>query len=306
MQQITATRPSYYRPAPKPQPRAAKSDPAPSRFWYRYERMMLTPLFRFALRVVAPFVFAVLAVNAYFADQERSDNFFLMLQDLRTSFVERPEFMVGAMTIDGAGPILAGDIREVLHTDFPISSFDIDVAAMRETLLGLSPVKSAQIKIDGNVLQIAIEERTPVLLWRTQDGLQLVDAEGFVVSAAKGRLAHGDLPLMAGVGADVHAKEALQLLKVAAPLGDRVRGLAWVGNRRWDIVLDRDQRIMLPENGAVGALERIVAMAQVQDLLERDVSVVDLRIGNRPTLRVAENSVENWWDVRKTSLGVKE
>lgn len=306
MQQITASRPSYYRPAPKPQPRAAKADPAPSRFWYRYERMMLTPLFRFALRVVAPFVLAVLAVNAYFADQERSDNFFLMLQDLRTSFVERPEFMVGAMTIDGAGPILAGDIREVLHTDFPISSFDIDVVAMRETLLGLSPVKAAQIKIDGNVLQIAIEERTPVLLWRTQDGLQLVDAEGFVVSAAKGRLAHGDLPLMAGVGADVHAKEALQLLKVAAPLGDRVRGLAWVGDRRWDIVLDRDQRIMLPENGAVGALERIVAMAQVQDLLERDVSVVDLRIGNRPTLRVAENSVENWWDVRKTSLGVKE
>ena len=306
MQQITAERPSYYRPAPKPEPRVVKADPAPSRFWYRYERMMLTPLFRFALRVVAPFALAILAVHAYFADQERSDNFFLMLHELRTSFVERPEFMVGAMTIDGAGPILAGDIREVLHTDFPISSFDIDVAAMRETLLGLSPVKAAQIKVDGNVLQIAIEERTPVLLWRTQDGLQLVDAEGFVVSAAKGRLAHGDLPLMAGVGADVHAKEALQLLKVAAPLGDRVRGLAWVGDRRWDIVMDRDQRIMLPENGAVGALERIVAMAQVQDLLERDVSVVDLRIGNRPTLRVAENSVENWWDVRKTSLGVKE
>ena len=58
----------------------------------------------------------------------------------------------------------------------------------------------------------------------------------------------------------------LQLLKVAAPLGDQAD---WPGrDRRWDIVLDRDQRIMLPENGAVGALERVVAMAQVQDLLE--------------------------------------
>ncbi|WP_370230908.1 cell division protein FtsQ/DivIB [Cognatishimia sp.] len=306
MQQITQSPPSYYRPAPRPQRRMAKPDPAPSRFWYRYERMMLTPLFRFALRVVLPFCLAVVAVNAYFADQQRSDNFFLMLHEWRTSFVERPEFMVGAMAIDGASPTLAADIREVVHTDFPISSFDIDVAAMRDTLLGLSPVKAAQIKIDGNVMNIQIEERTPVLLWRTQDGLQLVDAEGFVVSAAKGRTAHGDLPLMAGVGADVQAKEALQLLKVAAPLGDRVRGLAWVGDRRWDIVLDRDQRIMLPEAGAVAALERVVAMAQVQDLLERDVSVVDLRIGDRPTLRVAEASVANWWDVRKTSLGVNE
>jgi cell division protein FtsQ len=304
MQQVTRAPATYYRPAPAE--RQAKADPAPSRFWYRYERMMLTPLFRFALRVLAPFCLAVLAVNAYFADQERSDNFFLWLHEVRTSFVERPEFMVNAMSIDGASSMLGADIREVLHTDFPISSFDLDVASMRETVLGLSPVKSAQIKIGDGVVQIAIEERTPVLMWRTQDGLQLVDSEGFVVAPARGRMAHGELPLMAGTGADTHAKEALQLLKVAAPLGDRVRGLARVGDRRWDIVLDRDQRILLPENGAIAALERIVAMAQVQDLLERDVSVVDLRIGNRPTLRVAEQSVEAWWSVRKTSLGVIE
>lgn len=306
MQQVTQSPPTYYRPAPRPDRRPSKADPAPSRFWYRYERMMLTPFFRFALRVIAPFCFAILAVNAYFADQQRSDNFFLMLHELRTSFVERPEFMVGAMTIDGASASLSADIREVIHTDFPISSFDLDVSALRDTVQGLSPIKTAQIKIESNVMHVAIEERSPVLLWRTQDGLQLVDAEGFVVAPAKGRLAHGDLPLMAGVGADAHATEALQLLKVAAPLGDRVRGLARVGGRRWDIVMTRDQRILLPERGAVQAMERIVAMAQVQDLLKRDVSVVDLRIPGRPTVRVAETSVENWWNVRKTSFGVKD
>ncbi|MGR3838391.1 MAG: cell division protein FtsQ/DivIB [Cognatishimia sp.] len=305
MQQMSATKPSYYRPAPQPAA-TSRPDPAPSRFWYRYERLMLTPLFRFVLQVIVPFCFGMLVVKAYFADQDRADRVFIMMHDLRTAFVERPEFMVQALSIDGASSDVAADIREVLHVDFPVSSFDLDVAVMRETVLGLSPVKAAEIRIGSGVMQITVEERTPVMVWRTQDGLQLVDAEGFVVAPAKGRQAHGDLPLIAGQGADAHAKEALQLLKVAAPLGERLRGFARVGNRRWDVVLDRDQRILLPENGAAEALQRIVAMAQVQDLLERDLSVVDLRIPERPTLRVAENSIESWWGVRKASLGIRE
>lgn len=302
MQQITAERPSYYQDrtiaAPAQPKRRSKSDPAPSRLAYRYERMMLTPLFRFLLRVVAPFTLAVLAVNVYFADQDRSDRFFMMLHDVRTSFVERPEFMLNAMSIDGASASVAGDIREILPVDFPISQFDLDMLALRDQVLGLSPVKTAEVRPLGGMLNIKITERTPVFMWRTQDGLQLVDGDGHVVAQAKGRFEHGDLPLIAGEGAELAAKEAAQLLKVAASLGQRVRGLARVGARRWDVVLDRDQRILLPETGAADALERIVAMADMQKLLSRDLTVVDLRIPGRPTVRIAETSMETWWQVR--------
>ena len=93
MQQMSATKPSYYRPAPQPAA-TSRPDPAPSRFWYRYERLMLTPLFRFVLQVIVPFCFGMLVVKAYFADQDRADRVFIMMHDLRTAFVERPEFMV--------------------------------------------------------------------------------------------------------------------------------------------------------------------------------------------------------------------
>ena len=73
----------------------------------------------------------------------------------------------------------------------------------------------------------------------------------------------------------------LRLLATAKPLIKRVRGLVRVGERRWDLVLDRGQRILLPPEGAAQALERVLAVNEVQDLLERDVVTVDMRLTAR-------------------------
>ena len=35
-----------------------------------------------------------------------------------------------------------------------------------------------------------------------------------------------------------------------------------------------------------GAIERVVALDQAQDMLERDIVVVDMRNGTRPTIRL--------------------
>lgn len=281
-----------------------RADPAPSRLSYRFERMMLTPLFRFAMRVVLPFGVAAIGTAIWFSDQDRMDAFYMKINDLRTSVVERPEFMVKAMSIDGASAGVADDIREILPVDFPVSSFDLDLDQMKNTVIELSPVKTATVRVPpGGVLEIHVEERVPVALWRMRDGVHLVDQEGFVVAQARTREDHPQLPVIAGEGADQKTAEAMQILGAAGPLSKRVRGLVRVGQRRWDVVLDRGQRVMLPEYGAKAALERVVALSQVQEMLERDLSVIDMRLGDRPTIRIAERSVEAWWRIRDVRVG---
>lgn len=49
------------------------------------------------------------------------------------------------------------------------------------------------------------------------------------------------------------------------------------------------------------ALERVLALNEAQDMLERDVAVIDMRLGERPTLRMTADAVENWWRIRKTN-----
>ena len=144
----------------------------------------------------------------------------------------------------------------------------------------------------GGVLDVEIVERVPAVVWRGRGELELLDETGHRVAPLEARGKRADLPLIAGDGADQAVQEALSLVAAAAPVADRVRGLLRVGERRWDLILDRNQRIMLPEAQPVAALERILALNEVNDLLNRDVVAVDLRDAKRPTLRLSADAVE--------------
>ncbi|UWQ80446.1 cell division protein FtsQ/DivIB [Leisingera sp. S132] len=285
-------------------PEDGRCDPAPSRLKYRLQRWMLTPGIRFGLRFGVPFCLVFAAGSAYLADEARRDTLVGLYIDARAAIQERPEFMVKVMAVDGAGVSVARDIREVVPLDFPVSSFDLDLEQIRDVITGLDPVKTASVRIrPGGILQVDVEEREPALIWRSREGLALLDENGIHVAELGRRSLHPDLPLIAGKGAADHAAQALRLFAAAKPLGPRLRGLVRVGERRWDVVLDRKQRIMLPAEKPVRALERVLAVSEVQDLLERDVAAVDMRLAGRPTVRMTENSVENWWRIRQLNGG---
>jgi cell division protein FtsQ len=274
-------------------PQTGRADPAPSRWAWRVQRLMLTPGIRLALRAGVPFCITLLAGTWYLADDGRRGAIELAVAEARASIETRPEFMVNLMAIDGAKDELAVYIRETLPLDFPVSSFDLDLDAMRASVSSVPAVKSAAIRIrPGGVLQIDVIQREAVALWRTDDGLALIDENGIYVAAATSRHARPDLPLIAGEGANERVREALELLQAAAPLGERLRGLVRMGERRWDVVLDRDQRIMLPEDEPQRALERVIALESAQDILTRDVARVDMRLGHRPTVQMTIEAAE--------------
>jgi cell division protein FtsQ len=266
---------------------SARRDPAPSRWSYRMQRLWLTPVFRILFRVGLP-VFAVFAgIGIYLQDDARRAALAQTFIDLREDFQDRPEFRVSLVSIEGASPELADAIRVRLDLALPQSSFDIDLEAARARVEALDAVEVAELKVrTGGVLQVDITERTPVMLWRTADRIDMLDAGGFRVASLAARSDRPDLPLIAGEGADVVADEAMAIFAAASPFEGRVRGLVRMGERRWDIVLDRDQRILLPAENPVAAVERLLALDQVQDILARDIAAIDLRIAARPVLRL--------------------
>jgi cell division protein FtsQ len=282
----------------------ARPDPAPSRLKYRMERLMLTPLFRLVLRFGLPCLLTFGIASWWLSVDDNRMKIIDTYADLRSQVESRPEFMVNMMVVDGASEIVSDGIRQMLPLDFPISSFDLDLEAMREVVVALDPVKSARLYVrQGNVLQVDVVERIPVVLWRNEQGLQLLDVEGVLVGPAFVRADWPELPLIVGDGADKNVIEALDLVAAAEPLSARLRGLVRMGERRWDVVLDREQRILLPEIEAVQALERVIAMDQAVDMLERDLVAVDLRLPNRPTLRMTDGAVQELIRIRAIEAG---
>ncbi len=284
---------------------ARRRDPAPSRMAYRLQRFLLTPRYLAALRVGLPLVALAALAGTWASDPARRQAVADGAAEIRRSIESRPEFALSLMAIDGASPEVAEAIRLVAPIDFPVTSFDVDLAALQARVAALDPVARATVRVRaGGVLQVEVEERVPAVLWRTAEGLTVLDAGGRRIVAAASRSDRPDLPLLAGDGAGLAVPEALALVAASAPIARRVRGFVRVGERRWDLVLDRDQRILLPETRPVQALEMLLALDKGQELLDRDVQLVDLRNPRRPTLRLSAFATGELQRVR--ALGAAE
>jgi cell division protein FtsQ len=283
MQPLTARRPVA---------RNTRRDPAPSKWAYRLHRLMLTPYVRLFLRTGLPTFVLLGGVAIWIGHEPNRVELVAQLSHLRAEFEARPEFRVSLARVEGASPELAEAVRAKLGLALPMSSFDIDVDAARERIEALDAVARADLRVrSGGVLQVLVTEREPVAIWRTEAGLTLVDETGHRVAGLLSRSDRPDLPLIAGDGADLAMPEALELFAAAGPLSSRLRGLVRIGERRWDLVLDRDQRVMLPEQDPVQALERLLALDHAQDIMNRDILTVDLRSDHRPTLRLTPNAL---------------
>jgi cell division protein FtsQ len=285
----------------------APRDPAPSRAAYRMQRLWLTPVFRALFRVGLPTFVLTFSVGLYLSDADRRQAMVTVWGGVWDKVEERPEFLVTLVAIDGASPALADAIRAKLALPLPMSSFDIDLEASRLRIEELDAIADAEIRMRGaGILQVQIIERQPAVVWRTGAGLSLLDAEGMRIATIMERGDRSDLPLIAGQGANRVVPEAMAILAAAQPILPRLRGLVRVGERRWDLVLDRDQRILLPETGAVLALERVIALDQAEKLLDRDVIAVDLRNEHRPVLRLAPPALSALREARGLESGASD
>lgn len=282
---------------------APRRDPAPSRLTYKFHRLWLTPLYRSLMRVGVPTFLILTAVGWYFSNPTNRYAIVEKYEEVRRSVETRPEFMVKLMAIEGATPVVDSAIRELLPVNFPVSSFDLDLEEMQAKVAALDVIEAVSVRIrPGGVLEVAVTERQPVLVWRAPGKLDMLDATGHRVASLTTRSARPDLPLIAGIGAETRVDEALALFRAAAPLAETLRGLVRVGDRRWDMVLAGGKLIQLPEEDPVAALEQVLALNQAQDLIARDVTHIDMRNPRRPTLRLAQPAVAELRRIRSLSL----
>ncbi len=271
---------------------AQRRDPAPSRLGYKLHRLWLTPGFRRLVRLGLPSALAMTVATVWVADPAHRAWMAASYHSVKTDLQNRPEFMISLVRIDGASAPVDRAIRDLMPADLPVSSFRLDLPALHAAIAALDAVDTVDLRVrGGGILAVSVTERVPAAIWQSPAGLQLLDATGHRVATLLDRAARPDLPLLAGEGAEAQVAEALAILEAARPVMMRVRGLVRMGERRWDLVLDRGLRILLPETGAVGAMQRLVALDKAEDLLARDITVVDLRSDQRPVIRLNSSAM---------------
>ena len=268
-------------------------DPAPSRVAYRIMRLLLIPRLRLIFTLGFPSLLIFCATLGLFININVWENISTIKKDLKLAFVERPEFMIKVASIDGSSDELANEIREILPLDFPVSYFDLDIKYLHKVVNEIPAVASAAIKISaGGVMQINVAEKSPSFIWRKDNIMSVIDETGSFIRIANSRVDYPKLPLVVGEAADLAVSEISSLMQANEYFKDHVRAFIRVGERRWDLILENNVRIMLPQREFLAAFDRLMLMNEAGQLLSGRLSNIDMRLVVRPTVRVDTVSVD--------------
>ena len=271
-------------------PKLKKRDPAPSRLGYKFSRWMLSPFIKKLVFFGMPLIILLLPVFIFLKDQNNKNLLEEIVLDFYRKVIERPEFMLSALSIQGSSDSLNAEIREILGLNFPISSFDLDLADLRNRVLSLPPVETAEVRLEGgSILHVKVKEKVPALLLKDDTGIHVLNKNGDYIRPLLSTEYGSKLPVITGEGAQKAAAEAFILFSALYDKLDEVRGLVLVGGRRWNIVLKSGQVIMLPEKKSEQAVQKILILDKAEKILSRDIAVFDFRLPYRITLRFPEN-----------------
>lgn len=168
------------------------------------------------------------------------------------------------------------------------SLIGFDAIRARNILENLDWVKSAKVQLSfPNQLEIEVAEREPFAVWQRDGAYYVIDSEGVAMSSiAPSNLP--TLPLVTGEGAQTAVAELVNQLEAHPALQSRVRAAARVGQRRWTLYLDTGVRVALPERDVEAALVRAERLDTLLGLYDKGVSLVDLRVGGRIIVGVAQ------------------
>ncbi len=199
---------------------------------------------------------------------------------------------VRQVLLEGRGETSRGALMRALRVrrGQPILTFD--PAGAKARLEALPWVRSAAVERRlPDIVYVRLVERRPMALWQNHGHVVLVDREGVVITD-NGLERFADLPLIVGADAPRRAPEFLALLAAQPALLRRVSAAVHVGGRRWNLRLDNDIDVRLPERDPGAALARLAELDRVHRLLAREVSTVDLRVPDRLILKLAPGTAQ--------------
>lgn len=217
-------------------------------------------------------------------------------------FSQRAGFRLGRIILLGNRHAKAERLLDALAWDLGETLTNIDLAAAQRRIESLEWVASASLRrILPGTIEVRLKEEEAFVIWQrmgrlflvNEDGeafLDIGDAHEFKVGGKEDLRDFASLPYLVGVGALDEGIALLETLASYPIIQNNIRAVVWVGERRWDLHLDGDIRVRLPQEGAHTALFRLQRLYEEYDIFSRDVQTIDLRIADRIGFRLGNDA----------------
>lgn len=210
------------------------------------------------------------------------------------NFTSGAGFTVRNIMVEGRKNADVDTIRAIVNVEKGDPLFAFDPAEAKDMLEKISWVRAAQVERRlPDTIYIHLTERQPLALWQHEGKIVVVDDEG-VVLTDRNPEHFRDLPMVVGEGAPEHTAELLTMVEAEPDVARRLDAAIFVSNRRWDLKLKSGTLVKLPENEIGFALSRLVKTHRQDDLMDKDLTAIDLREGDRITVRTKPGAVQEY------------
>jgi cell division protein FtsQ len=211
-------------------------------------------------------------------------------KDARDTLANSLGFRIAAISLSGQKEISREEILTTAGVTGRASLLFLDADAARVKLMANPWIADAAVlKLYPDRLQITITERQAFALWQKDGRVSVIAADGTVLEPFVEDRYLG-LPLVVGKGAEQQAKDFLAVIDRYADIRPMLRASILVAERRWNLRLTNGIDVRLPETDVEGALDRLVELDRDKKLLSRDITMVDLRLPDRVTVRLSDQA----------------
>lgn len=237
------------------------------RHWLAFGRPMLWLTGLLAAAVLIAGIFSAGYVRHSFAAGE----------NVVDTVISDAGFGIASVQLSGNRRTQPDDILAALGFQPGESIFAADLHAARKRLLALPWVYDADVQRQyPNSISVDVVERLPFALWQTSDLLYVVERSGRTITVARpAQFPH--LPLLVGDGAPQSAPEFVDAVSAHRAVSARMKAMQRVSQRRWNLILDGNVTVELPEDGWQKQLDLLEQLIVDKGVLERDISEIDLR-----------------------------
>lgn len=190
-------------------------------------------------------------------------------------------FVVKDVMVEGQKYTSEEKISKALKIKPNSPIFALSLKELKTKLEAIEWIKYASVERElPNKIHIAIIERTPIALGQKDKKLYLIDDEGVIINQSDIK-SHLHLPIIIGEGAEINANSLIKMLRVEPDLFNHISSIIRVSERRWNVRLDNKIEIKMPEENFEQAWQTVIKLYRKNELLNKDLKVLDLRIENK-------------------------
>ncbi len=177
----------------------------------------------------------------------------------------------------GNNMLLKKSILELINVKVGQKLYLISANDIRDKLLKLDEISDVSVNINySGIIKVTIYERKPFAIWWNKNSPWLIDEEGNKILKIKDVDSYKNLVIIFGQNFNDKLKTFLDLLKPFSLYG-KIKSLHYIGNRRWDVYIEDNIVIKLPENNIANSIkksEKVLNSLKYKDKID----IIDLRL----------------------------